>query len=892
MTENYHTLTQKECLNLLNTSEKGLTEKEAKKRLQEYGYNELIKEKRTTPLVIFINQFKNALLLLLIFAGSLSLFLGEKLESVAIFGILLLNAILGFIQEYRAEKAMEALEKIAAPTAKVLRDGKQIKLPAREVVSGDILLLEAGDIVPADSRLIEVSSLQIDEASLTGESVPSKKFIQPLKENTSVADQDNMAFTSTIVTYGKGKSIVTSTGMKTELGKIAASIQTTKEVKTPLQRKFTQLAKQIGIIVISLIIIVLVSGTIQKTISFGKMVLFALALTVSTIPNSLPIIVTVSLSMGAKRLAKKNMLIKKLPAAESLGAATIICSDKTGTITKNQMTITHIYTNNEIINISGSGYEPKGDFSSDNKPINPKQIELLLRTGCLCNNAKLEKKGSKYEMTGDPTEGSLLVLAKKGKLEENHLKNNFKFLEELPFDSERKRMSVIFKNKTNKKTEAYVKGAPDLLLKVCNRIIIDGKIKKLTKKDKQKILKINNQFAEKALRILAMAYKEISDLKKYTLESVEKDLIFIGLVGMIDPPRDEIKQAIKECHGAGIKVMIITGDHAITTKAIAQQIGLFKKEDIVLTGDELDKMNDKKLEKEIDKIRIIARALPIQKSRIVDALKRKGHIVAMTGDGVNDAPALKKADIGISMGITGTDVSKEVSKATLVDDNFATIVNAIEEGRNIYDKMIKSAKYLLSCNAGEITAVFMAIILGFPLPMLPLMLLLMNLLTDDFPALGLGFEEPEEGIMKRAPRNPKEKPITKKILISISVFGIIMGLGTLYIFIQHKDINLPKAQTIAFTTLVMFQMFAVISSRSLLPSFKKLNPFSNMWLLGAVCLSLLIQAAVIYWPPLQTIFGTTSLLAIEWVKIIAISSLGFIGMELSKFIIRPKSQKT
>ena len=446
-------------------------------------------------------------------------------------------------------------------------------------------------------------------------------------------------------------------------------------------------------------------------------------------------------------------------------------------------------------------------------------------------------------------------------------------------------MSVIFKNKANKKIQAYVKGAPDLLLNVCDRIIKYGKVKKLTNDEKRKIIKINNSFAQKALRILGLAYRDLPDSKEYTMKNVEKNLIFIGLVGMIDPPREGVKKAIEDCHTAGIEVMIITGDHTVTTRAIAEQIGLFKKGDITITGDELEKMSDKKLEKNIEKIKIIARALPIQKSRVVDALKKKGHIVAMTGDGVNDAPALKKADIGIAMGITGTDVAKEVSKATLVDDNFTTIVNAIGEGRNIYDKMIKSAKYLLSCNAGEITAVFMAIMLKFPLPLLPLQLLLMNLLTDDFPALGLGFESSETGIMKRPPRNPKEKPISKKIFLSIIIFGLIMGLGILYMFIQHKDVNLSKAQTIAFTTLVMFQMFAVISSRSLLSSIKKLNPFSNIWLLGAICLSLLIQVAVIYWSPLQAVFGTVSLLATDWLKIIAISSIGFIMMELSKLLL-------
>ena len=884
----YYNLNVSEAIKSLKSSEKGLTKNEAKKRLEEFGYNELQKEKKLTALTLFISQFKNALILLLIFAGLLSLFLGERIESIAIFGIVFLNALLGFIQEYKAEKAIEALEKISAPTAKVLRDGKEQKIPAREVVPGDILLLEAGDIVPADSRLLELSSLQIDEASLTGESVPSKKVIEPFKLGTSVADQENIAFMGTAVTYGKGKSIVTNTGMRTEFGKIAASLQTTKEVQTPLQIKFTRLAKQIGIVAVILIIAVLVSGTLQGTLTFGKMILFALALTVSTIPNSLPIIVTVGLSMGTKRLAKKNMLIKKLPAAESLGAATIICSDKTGTITKNQMTITDIFYDNETIKVSGTGYEPKGNFYTNNKQINPEPLELFLRIGYLCNNAKLNKKNNKFEIIGDPTEGSLVVLGKKGKLEDKNLQRNFSFIEELPFDSDRKRMSVIFKNKINKKTEAYVKGAPDLLLNVCDRILENGRVRKLTKKDREKILKMNDSFAGKALRVLALAYKELPDSKKYSIDNVEKNLIFVGLVGMIDPPRDEVKQSVEQCQEAGIRVMVITGDHAITTKAVAQQIGLFKEGDIVLTGADVEKMSDSELEKKIEKIRIIARALPIQKSRVVDALQKKGHIVAMTGDGVNDAPALKKADIGIAMGITGTDVAKEVSKATLTDDNFATIVNAIEEGRNIYNKMIKSAKYLLSCNAGEITSVFMAIMLKFPLPLLPLQILLMNLLTDDFPALGLGFESSEEGIMKLPPRDPKEKPISRKIFLSIVIFGLIMGLGTLFIFMQYKDINVGKAQTVAFTTLVMFQMFAVMSSRTLYHSLKHLNPFSNKWLLGAVCLSLIIQLAVVYWSPLQAIFGTVSLLAIDWLKIIGISSLGFIMMEVSKFFIAHK----
>ncbi|MFH1641965.1 MAG: cation-translocating P-type ATPase [Nanoarchaeota archaeon] len=889
MVDHYYAIKPQEVIRILNSSDSGLSEKEAKKRLADYGVNELQKEKKITRFSIFVNQFRNALLILLVFAGVLSLTLGEKIESIAIFGIVLLNAILGYIQEYRAEKAIEALKKISAPEAKVLRDGKTLKIKAREVVPGDILMLEAGDIVSADSRIIESSSLQIDEASLTGESVPSKKLVDTLKEGVSIVDQENMSFMGTIVTYGKGKSIVTSTGMNTELGKIATSIQTTKEAKTPLQVKFEQLAKQIGLVVVVLIIIVLVSGILQGMLSFSKMILFALALTVSTIPNSLPIIVTVSLSMGTKRLAKQNMLIKKLPAAESLGAATIICSDKTGTLTKNQMTITNIYTNDEVINVTGTGYEPKGNLFSGNMTVNPKKIELLLRIGYLCNNAKHVKNENKYQIIGDPTEGSLIVLGKKGNLNDRQLNNNFTLVDELPFDSERKRMTVIYKNKLTKKIEAYVKGAPDLMLKKCNRIIENGKVRKLTTNDKQKILEMNNSFAEKALRVLGLAYSELTPIRKYALENVEKELIFVGLVGMIDPPRDEVKDAVTKCSEAGIEVMVITGDQAITTKAVAKQIGLFKEGDIILTGADIERMTDLDLMKKIDSVRIIARALPIQKLKVVEALKKKGHIVAMTGDGVNDAPALKKADIGIAMGITGTDVTKEVAKATLVDDNFATIVNAIGEGRNIYDKMIKSAKYLLSCNAGEITCVFMAIMLKFPLPLLPLQILLMNLLTDDLPALGLGFETSEEDIMKRPPRNPNEKPISRRVFISIVMFGLIMGLGTLYMFTMYKDYDLSKAQTIAFTTLVMFQMFAVISSRTLHFSIKELNPFTNIWLIGAVSLSVLIQIAVIYWPPLQLIFGTVALTGMEWFRIIVMSSMGFIFMELSKIFTSYKS---
>lgn len=883
--ENWHSIEIDNVLRKLDSNIKGLTDEDAKERIERFGYNELPKNKKTTALKIFLGQFRNFLVILLIFATILSLFLGEIIEAIVMFSIVLLSAVLGFIQEYKAEKAIEALEKISAPTARVMRNSRELKIPARELVPGDIILLETGDIVPADSRIIEVSSLQIDEASLTGESVPSKKVIEPFKIDTSIADQENMAFMSTVVTYGKGRGVITTTGMETELGNIATSIQATKEVQTPLQLRFAEMAKQIGFAVIILVFIVFLAGLLRGGEEGTYIFLFALSLAVAAVPSSLPAVVTISLAMGAKALAKRNMIIKKLPAAESLGSVTIICSDKTGTITKNQMTIARIFTDNKIINVSGAGYEPYGNFYADGEEINPNELKLLLRIGYLCNNAKLVKDENRWGIVGDPTEGSLIVLGEKGGLDKEDLRNNFSLIKELPFDSERKRMSKIFRSNLDNKTGVYVKGAPDLILDICNEIVENGKIRRITPDDKEKILNINNSFAENALRVLGLAYRELPNFGGYNLDNVEKNLVFVGLVGMIDPPRDEIKGAIEQCREAGIDVMIITGDHAITAKSIAEKIGLFTGGDTVLTGDDIKNMTDEEIEERIKNVRIIARALPVQKSRIVDALKNNGHIVAMTGDGVNDAPALKKADIGIAMGITGTDVAKEVSKTILVDDNFATIVNAISEGRNIYDKIIKSTRYLLSCNTGEIVTVFLAIILRFPLPLIPLQILLMNLLTDGLPALGLGSEQPDTDIMKRPPRDPRGNTLSGNVVTMILIFGLVMGAGTLYLFSFYLDSDLRLAQTVAFTTLVMFEMFAVIGSRSLLP-FRKLNPLSNKWLFMGVTSSIIIQVSLIYWQPLQSVFGTVPLTLNDWIGILAVSSLGFVIMEISKFFIR------
>ncbi len=873
----YYSSDYADAFKKLNVGNEGLSD--ADKRLSEYGFNELEAKKRNPVFAIFASQFSNPLIILLIIASVLSVFLKEYLEAVGMFIIALISVGLGFVQEYRAEKAMEALKKLSAPTGRVIRNGEEKKLPAREIVPGDILLLEAGDIVAADCRLFEESVLYIDEATLTGESLPSKKFTHKVKEGTSIVGQGNMAFMGTVVTNGKGRGIVTATGMLTEFGKIAKSLEETEETKTPLQVKFEAMAKQIGLAVIGLITIVFFMGLIyQKDMSFAGMLIFSVSLAVAAVPSALPAIVTIGLAMGANSMAKKSMIIKKLPATESLGAVTVICSDKTGTITKNQMTAVRLFFDKSVIGVTGVGYRTEGELKLPKK-FDLKGLESMLRIGVLCNNARLLKKSS--EIFGDPTEGALLVLAEKASVKKDEYLSS---IQEIAFDSERKMMSKIFLDKRTGKQQAFVKGAPENLLKCCSRIYESGKIRKLTKNDCDEIARINNSFAEGSLRVLALASKEVPSGKNLDVRNVERDLIFFGLVGMMDPPRKEVKKAVKECIDAGIKVMLITGDHPATAKAVAEQVGLFRKNDVVLTGEELDSLKDSELERDIDFVRIIARALPVHKLRVINILKKKGHVVAMTGDGVNDAPALKKADIGIAMGATGTDVAKEVSKSILVDDNFANIVNAISEGRNIYDKIIKSARYLLSCNLGEIIAVFLSIIVNLPLPLVPMQILLMNLLTDGLPAIGLGCESPDNDIMKRAPRNPKEHLFSNEMLMLTLIFGLIMGIGTLLMFSIYLSQGLEIARTVAFTTLVMFEMFAVVGSRSLHP-FAKLNIFSNKWLAAGIIASVSIQIAVVYWQPFQVFFQTSALNIVDWLRILLVSSLGFFIMEFGKILI-------
>ena len=876
---------KEEVLEALKTSRHGLSERRAAQLLKSAGSNTITERKKHAWWSILISQFTDFLTVLLLVATGISLLLGEVLDASAMLMIVLLTVGLGFIQEYRAERAIQALQKISSPKANVIRSGVRKTIPASRLVPGDILVLEAGDIVAADVRLIEANNLRIAQASLTGESVADHKHAARVAPHTPVPDQHCMAFMTTAVTAGDGIGVVVGTGMNSEIGRVAHSIQTSTSPKTALQHKFELMARQMGFAVIGLVVIVFLMG-IFSDVTIGeegenvyvKMIIISLSLIVATVPSSLPTIVTIGLALGARTLAGKRMIVKRLPAAESLGSVTTICADKTGTLTKNEMTVTRIHVDDTDVRVTGSGYDAHGVFDAPDLPRDT--LELLLRAATLCNNAQLTHAST---IIGDPTEGALIVAAAKAGITRARLKHSgYAFEKELPFDPERKRMSVIVSEPDG--TRAYVKGAPDLLLERCTHHLIHGRRRRLTNAARERILAQNDAYAHEALRVLGFAYRD--DPPRGNEHTVERSLTFIGLAGMIDPPRPEVRASIEKCRTAGINVIIITGDHASTTCAVARELGLYDDEkDAIITGAELETMSDNQLRERIGSIRIIARALPIQKLRVVAALQKRGEIVAVTGDGVNDAPALKRADIGIAMG-SGTDVAKEVSQSILTDDNFATIVTGIEEGRNIYDKIVKSARFLLRCNFGEVMIIMLALLMRLPPPLLPLQILLVNLVTDGLPAFALGFEKPDRDIMKRPPRDPRRQPLTRAGLGIIVTYGIFMALGTLLLYhlALSNGQSLAYAQTVAFSTLVFFEMAAVFGSRSLRP-LEKLNPFTNPLLLIAVALSIVIQLAIVYHPFLQLVFGTVALPAMQWLSIIAVASLGFVFMELSKLLI-------
>jgi len=863
----YYNQTVKDALASLKSSVKGLSTEEVKKRLQTYGLNELEEKEKINPIMMFIDQFRNFIIYILLFAVAISVLSGEYVDAIVILVILVFNAVFGFLQEYKAEKAIEALKKLSGLKAKVLRDGEMSVIETKELVPGDILLLDDGSKIPADGRIIEAMGFQISEASLTGESVPVSKHENVINGEVSLAERKNSVFSGTIVTRGQAKVLVTGTGMTTEIGKIAGMLSKVTDDLTPLQKKLEALGKKIGMGTIIICIIVFIVGAakdnIFSTINQGIIpfifaaktwFLTAVSLAVAAVPEGLPAIVTIALAIGVKKMLKRNALIRKLPSVETLGEATVICSDKTGTLTANEMTVRVAFTNNKLLEITGEGYSPEGKISGVSK-----DDLMIFKIGALCNDAGLKKEKNNVEAIGDPTEAALLVSASKGGLSYGTLAKEYKRIGLEPFDSIRKMMSTVHQDSKGKKW-VFTKGAPEAVLKRCSKILLKGKEIILTKREQQEILKKNDELASKAFRVLAFAYKA------YSKGDIEKDLIFVGLQGMIDPPHKEVRHAIERCHEAGIRVIMITGDNKHTAEAIAKEIGI---EGEALDGADFEKMDEKKQSDAIKKANVFARVEPKHKMRIVELLQKQGEVVAMTGDGVNDAPAIKKADLGISMGITGTDVAKESSDMVLQDDNFTSIVNAIEEGRGIYVNITKFVNYLLSCNLGEVFVIFFAIVFGWPLPMTAVMLLWLNLVTDGLPALALSVDPDPKDLMKQPPKKASEGIMNKKMVFSIVSVSIMITVAVLALFdwaevyyAGHANF-LERVQTIAFTTIVLLEIVRL----QVIRSEYKLGLFSNKWLVLAVGSSIFLQLLVIY-TPLNVFFGTVPLNVIDWVMII------------------------
>lgn len=909
MEKEWFTIKEDELYKELKTSPNGLSKDEAKNRLLEYGPNELQRIKRKSKLKLFLEQFKNILIIILIVAALISVFLGEILDAAVIGVIVVLNAVIGFIQEYKAEKAIEALKELAAPQAIVIRDGREVQIPAKELVPGDIILIETGDRIPADVRLISASGLKIDESSLTGESIPVKKTAEPLKNGfIPLAERSNMAFSGTVVISGYGKGVVVATGMDTEIGRIASMIQQEEEKETPLQRKLDILGKKLGQIIIVLCVIVFIAGFLRG-IPFIEIFLASVGLAVAAIPEGLPAIVTMGLALGIQRMVKRNAIIRKLPAVETLGSANVICSDKTGTLTKNEMTVRRVILPSASFEVTGEGYNPKGEFLQNGERINPllnEDLKQLLKIGALCNNSALsfDPHKNRWFITGDPTSGALIVLAEKAGLRHSDLVQQYRRLAEIPFESERRRIVTVHEDPDGGRL-IFVSGASDILLELSDYYLENGHIKKLDNEKKMMFLKLADEMAKQALRVIALAYKKVdSETPPIDDPNFDKGLVFTGLVGMMDPPRAEVKDAIRLASKAGIKTIMITGDHPKTAEAIARELGILKEGDLVITGSQLDAMSVEDLEKIVDKVKVYARVSPKHKMLIVKALKKKGSILAMTGDGVNDAPALKSSDIGVAMGIAGTDVAKEASDMVLADDNFSTIVAAVEEGRMVYDNIKKVVKYLISTNFGEILTIFVAIIIGLPLPILALQILWINLVTDGLPALALGVEPAEGDLMERKPRDPNENILSKETLVNALIYGGIMCAGALALYVfelfsldywgflatnptpEQIDIFLTRPRTVVFTIVMLFQMVSVFTFRSEKTSIFRMKFFGNKYLVISVAISVALQLLVVYIPVMQVPFKTISLNPVDWLLIISITLSLLLYSELRKWYIR------
>jgi len=907
--DKYYAMPSEEVIKHFATSEHdGLTTKEVEFRLKKFGKNKLAVKKKVTVWHRFAEQFKELMIIILIIAAIIAFLLGETIDASIILFIVVLNAIIGVFQEYKAEKAIEALKKMMTPHALVIRNGKEQRISAEELVPGDILILEEGSKVPADARIIEAAMLKVDEAVLTGESIPRAKNEAVIgSREVALGDRHNMVFMGTTITSGRAKAVVTATGIHTEFGRIAGLTAGIKEEKSPLQKELVRVGKFIAKAALIICAAVFLLGLLSGNNLFD-MFLFAVSLGVAAVPEGLPATMTIALALGVQRMAKRKAIIRKLSSVETLGSTTVICTDKTGTLTKNEMTVKRIWVNNKMISVEGEGYEPRGGFLYKDNYYSDydkdESFKKILRIGLLCNNAVLQKEGKdKWVIVGDPTEGALVVSAVKAGFNQEQERAAYKRIYEIPFSSDTKRMITIHKYKDKHKSKnkdkggyegkeeviAFMKGATKVVLEKCSYIEVNGKVRELSEKEKEDIKVISREMAERALRVLGFAYKRLggSEQHDYDYSKIkEQDFVFIGLQGMIDPPRPEVKEAVTKCKEAGIKIFVVTGDHGLTARAIAKEVGLATEKTRIIKGVELDKMNDQALSFALREEVIFARVSAEHKMRIVSLLMKQGEIVAVTGDGVNDAPALKKADIGVAMGITGTDVSKEASEMVLTDDSFSTIVNAIEEGRSIYSNITKFIRYMFSTNLGEIIAILLAmLVIPKHFIVTAVQILWINLGTDVLPALALGVEPPEKGIMSRPPRNPKQRIISSKRFVHWLITGIIIGGGTLLMFMMNID-DPVKARTMAFTVLVFFQLANVFNCRHETKSIFKLRPLSNKYVIYAVLVSIILQVMVIQVPFLQGIFKTTALSLKEWGGVVLLSLSIIVFDELRKVFAR------
>ncbi len=883
----WHTISGEETLQSLHSSPTGLTQSEAESRILRFGTNELIAEKRESPLILLFNQFKSLLIIILIIAAGVSFWTDGVAEGISILIIVLLAGVLGFIQEFQADKAIESLQKMASPHAQAIRDGVELHVEASQLVPGDIIILKTGDKIPADGRLIEANNLKIEESSLTGESLAVEKSSGIIEgKNIPLGDRKNMIYSGTTISYGRGRAVIVATGMKTEFGKIAGMLQSTKNRRTPLQENLDQLGKKLGIFSIALAAAMSGIGLLRGY-PFEKMFIWGVALAVAVIPEALPAVVTISLALGVQRMVKRRALIRKLPAVETLGATNIICSDKTGTLTHDEMTIKKIYVSGKMYDVEGAGYTPEGQYRFEETPVTAKEdkdLHNLLKFGTLCNDTILQNTDGTWSILGDPTEGAIVVAAAKAGIEYSILRDEFPRLDEIPFSSESKRMTTMHKVKG--RLEAYSKGAIEVILNSCNAQYINGEVIELTEEARAHLLAKAASLSENALRVLAVSAKVLT-AKVFNQKEIESDMVFVGMVGMFDPPRAEAKTAIDTCFTAGIKPIMITGDNKITAKAIAKSLGILRK-GRAMSGSELDELSDEEFEHIVEETEVFARISPSHKLKIVTALMDKGHIVAMTGDGVNDAPSLKKADIGVAMGITGTDVSKEAADMILTDDNFASIVNAVEEGRSIFENIRKYLVFLLSGNMGTVFALVYTLLAGLKIPLTAVQILFINFIMDGLIAIALGVEPPEPGIMNRKPRNVKEGILNKDTIVLIGFIGILIAIVTtgVYVWAGSSGFTDEQAKTMFFLTLIFARLFNGFNCRSLEQSIFTMKFWSNKGLIISSLVSLAMSILVVSVPFLQQAFTTTLPNPIEWLGMIVAAFFIIVVVETVKWLFK------